>query len=382
MVNWHRAKGLEWPITILLFASRRPRLKDIFGVDIATDQRADDLDLSDPLGGRWIRCWLYPYGSAYKDIPMWDRLGDNPDARQRLEQLQREEVRHLYVTFTRARDRLVLVQTSEELIEGASLELLNPPGASAEGDPVVGELDGETFDWAGLTLPMVTRNCPPAEDLERVVEADYGYALGQPTEPDDLAPAYVQPSGLGGTEPDSAATEVLAPDVLGDPLAVTGKPVWNNLGLALHAFIAADRPSLNAKDRRTIADRLLEGWEVADHLSAQDLITASERLRTWIDNNYPDARLHHEAPVRHRLQSGSIVRGEADLILELPDRFVVIDHKTFRPNGKSLAERQAGYAAQLGAYRDALVAASAGGITTIDTFVHYPLLGQIGRLSS
>ncbi|KZD20056.1 MAG: hypothetical protein AO396_01475 [Candidatus Fermentibacter daniensis] len=53
--TWHRAKGLEWPVTVLFELDKKPRDKPALGVHALTDGAA--MSLEDPLAGRWIRYW-------------------------------------------------------------------------------------------------------------------------------------------------------------------------------------------------------------------------------------------------------------------------------------------------------------------------------------
>jgi hypothetical protein len=58
VTTYHKAKGLEWPIVILssLNSMPKPRLfEPVAEADCAPTWR-------DPLAGRWIRYWPWPYG--------------------------------------------------------------------------------------------------------------------------------------------------------------------------------------------------------------------------------------------------------------------------------------------------------------------------------
>ena len=57
--TYHRAKGLEWPVVVLGSLDRPLRLNP-FVVTPETDRKA--FDPADPLTGRWIRYWPWPFG--------------------------------------------------------------------------------------------------------------------------------------------------------------------------------------------------------------------------------------------------------------------------------------------------------------------------------
>lgn len=79
-----------------------------------------------------------------------------------------------------------------------------------------------------------------------------------------------------------------------------------------------------------------------------------------------------------RLPSGSLMRGQLDLLLDLPDGgAVIVDHKTTWDGDV------AGYAGQLQAYRSAVVAAGATSVSTsVSTWIHLPLLGRLVEVAT
>jgi ATP-dependent exoDNAse (exonuclease V) beta subunit len=64
-----------------------------------------------------------------------------------------------------------------------------------------------------------------------------------------------------------------------------------------------------------------------------------------------------------------------DLFLELPDGFVVVDHKSFPGSDRERDERVAQHAAQLGLY--AFVLERALGKPLRGAFLHLPIRGEI-----
>ena len=73
---------------------------------------------------------------------------------------------------------------------------------------------------------------------------------------------------------------------------------------------------------------------------------------------FAPAAIEVEVPILHRLADGRVVRGFVDLLVETAAGWLIIDHKS-SPQPKSTWRRDAlGYAGQLAAYRDALLAAA------------------------
>ena len=104
VLTYHRAKGLEWPVVILGSLDRSER-RNAFEVSPETDR--PEFDPGDPLAGRWIRYWPWPFGPQ-KKTPLTDVAAASPEGKAVALREERERVRLLYVGFTRARDHLIL----------------------------------------------------------------------------------------------------------------------------------------------------------------------------------------------------------------------------------------------------------------------------------
>ncbi len=364
--TWHRAKGLEWPITILHGDSRAP---DVLGVhSVASD---DTTDLANPLAGRWIRYWLSPYGDRVTKTSFHERLAEHPASAIAATQDQQESLRLLYVGWTRARDRVVLAQRAgkageeEQELAGGVLAPL-----TASGGPAVGRIKarGRTT-WAGLEFDGRVVEVLPADPIERAPKADDAYVAAGPAK---HAPAYAQPS--------LQSASGIAEDAIhiGKPMELERGGDAESLGNAVHAFLAADRPDVQRDPaaREELAQCVLRDWFASDHIRATDLIAASDALRNWTKSRWPDAKWRCELPVLLRdAASGTVMRGSVDLVLETESGLVVIDHKTFSGVLDQAPAAAARYAGQLAAYKAALQAAQAKPVT--ETFIHFVTLGVV-----
>jgi len=150
------------------------------------------------------------------------------------------------------------------------------------------------------------------------------------------------------------------------------------LGEAVHAFLAADRTSLDRQARVEMAAGLLARWEVRSALLPEALLAASDALRAWIDSRWPGAVWHREVPLSARLPRGTVLRGVADLVVESDDGFVLVDHKSFPGDLATATERAATFAGQLCAYAEAIARATAR--THIGSFIHLPISGAVVEL--
>ncbi len=354
--TWWGAKGLEWPVTIL-FGLESVREPTATGVHVASEH--SDFDATDPLAGRWVRYWPNPYHPASKG-PVRDRFEASAEYKELVDKKRRENLRLLYVMWTRARDRLVLAAKEEKMLTGIFGELISiDPNA-------IDEPETSPAHWAGREVNLVIRPFVPAEPKPASAIPGQTYVRQGPVAhpPAFIAPSSIEASGTTGTSIH-----------LGNPIEVRGKPNPRDLGNAIHAFLASDSPELGADARESIAEGLLTRWGVSANLDPANLIEMSDRLASWIATQWPDGTLHREWPLRHRLADGSVVRGSLDGFIETPATGAVLDHKAIDAGVDESVGLAAEYAGQLGAYIDGIRAATT--CSEVRAFIHLPLAGQV-----
>jgi ATP-dependent helicase/nuclease subunit A len=151
------------------------------------------------------------------------------------------------------------------------------------------------------------------------------------------------------------------------------------MGNAVHGFLAAYGPRTSRADHIEMAEGLLARWGVKDALSPEDLLEIGDRLRSWISAHWPEAVWHREWPVDQRLESGTIARGVADLILETKDGLVIVDHKAYVADRSEARDLALKVGEQVQYYADGT--GTALGKKIVGMFVHFPMLGEIVGLT-
>ena len=243
----------------------------------------------------------------------------------------------------RARDRLVLAgkagkivgKTLGLLVDGAGLALVTEPQASCV--------------WAGRPVEVRIRETSPPDKDQRVPEPGSGYDAAGPRQ---YPQARGDMSGVAGT---GTLGDV---EYLGPPLAIQLPVAWNDLGSAVHTFLAVDRPEFVAEERLEMAAGALMRWNVQGAIRAEALVAASVVFRAWADARWPCARWHREWPVRLRQASGTELIGYADMALMDADSFVLVDHKCLGGTLDEALGKAASYAGQIWAYAEAIAAAT------------------------
>jgi len=385
--TYHRAKGLEWPVVILSSLDRGDK-RDAFEVCPETDRAT--FDAAEPLGGRWIRYWPWPFGQQQK-ARIAETAAASSEGQSVALREERERVRLLYVGFTRARDHLILaarttkkgpaVKGLDELCDSEGRPLLGLPAAPDARELSVVEVcgpDGRMKVPARHWL-LGTGGDEPA----RLAGADSHVWFARPASPLVERPTYwISPSQAACDWPELAVPKVAETTSIGErlPLGDAKGVGWDVVGDAVHAFLAADVAGLGAPDRLELARRLLAASNLQGLLAPEALVRAGDQLRAWVESQWPGATWHREVAVTAAVSTPHgtrRVQGTIDLLLETPEGVVIIDHKSFPGGATQWAAKAQEFAPQLAAYAHALTAA---GKRVLGLFVHFTVGAGVVQL--
>ena len=362
VMTYHGAKGLEWPIVVLTGLNREPKPR-LFE-PVAEAEGA--LDWRDPLAGRWIRYWPWPYASQSKDVGLDEAALTSPLGRQAALRAKQEETRLLYVGVTRARDYVVFAPPAKGELKWLQVLDGEQPGHVTLPSGANNILAAGAATYPARVSPMAVDDAPAAP----VIRPAYVRLTRQVR---DRPALHRRPSGETSAEPYVVVERVQ----LGPRLPFVGTPDMLSLGEAVHAIFAADRPDQPADARLVQAERILSRWGVHE-VQAQDVLDACDRLSQHLGGLWPTGRLHRETPVFARL-GDQLVSGRIDLLAEHDAGFAVIDHKSFPGSRDTWDARAAGYGPQLGLYAEALQAAAGRPCEAL--YIHMPIVGALLRVA-
>ena len=371
VLTYHKAKGLEWPCVICYDLGQKPRASLFSPTAIGGSPEAVD-----PLEGRTIRCWPWPFGVNYGapadyGLGLLDEAYATAEGQAARTAAHDEDLRLLYVGCTRARDSLILVTPEkgatwlQSLGDHVSSVLDSRVSPTPDGNEIAAPQGDTTIVHRAPTL------APP-----RIPGGDPVTWISEPSPaPDSSWPRrWHTPSA---SDESVAATVDEAVPTAGPPLSVAGGPDAAVLGSALHAYLAGvpARVELDAEAQTTLAREALADWSVAGCVKASDLAKVGQALAFWISGRWPGAAAHTELLIEGPRLSGGLWRGAIDVLVVDSDGhpLAIIDHKT---TGGTTADPDDALecAPQLAAYREPLG-------PNVETWVHQVLAGRMVKVA-
>ena len=343
VMTHHASKGLEWPVVILMDLTRD------FGDRLwAVSTRSNTLfDPQRPLHDRFIRCWPWPFGKQQK-VPIAEKIASSEAGIMFKHEATEEAKRLLYVSMTRARDLLIIASPAKKM-SGPWLNCVNAPWLIlSDGEQPLTLPNGKTLPAKSQKLSPGTLPATRGVNDETL----HWFAPSQASEP--KLPLIFQPSSSAAR----GRSMPLDKCQIGARIALKGRPEMSVLGAAIHASLCL---SFADKDQPITLDeihRLLTAHNLLDYLNAQQLHDQVLAFHDWITSRWQGSRAMAEYPVQQVLETGQVLNGRIDLLLDTHEGWVLIDHKS-NPSPKARWEELADdHVGQLEAYAKAIHMAS------------------------
>lgn len=401
LMTIHRSKGLEFPVVVVAGLGKGFNLQDLKGA-VVLDEDYGLCPLVKPAQS----------DQRYPSLPWWLAA-----RRQRRETLG-EELRLLYVAFTRPCDRLLLAGTASRRRAEARW------GETAPAQLTTQHLARANcaLDWLGPLLPtlcgrpdwmdqpsgqhqLLTWTLHKEEDLVAAPDAPASPTPVTPPDPEALADLaarlrwrYAWPEAT--VEPAKTSVTALRRR-LAEDLEAEARPLfraWTSGGKAHHAGPAAAAPGLSAAERGTAQHKFLQHAALAQLTDEAQVRREVERLTAagvlsrveagvvdaaalaefWCSDlgralrEQPAAHVHRELPFTARFSAQDfaslglplnvalgeeefiVVQGVADLAVVRPAEIWLVDFKTDELTAREVEAKARHYAPQLRLYGLAL----------------------------
>jgi len=279
VLTYHKSKGLEWPIVILLDLDKEVTTK-INNLTIVP--KNNTIDLSNILGNRWVRLWINPYGKNNKKTILWDNIEKSPEWDYQNKQDLAEEIRVFYVGFTRARDYLILPQADKNLsvinrIWNKDLEELNLLDLNNETISIPWKNENLPFNRYSGNFIHQTPEIPKEDPFFLYTEAAKGVA--------DHKTKLIQYDDLSGIKDLTTTYTILETvniweDLITDHWSHKEKEHFN---MAVSSFINEWHPDEESYKIKIFSEDLIKEYSLNDLLKSTFFSDVSDRLISFVE---------------------------------------------------------------------------------------------------
>lgn len=362
VMTHHGAKGLEWPVVILM--DLHSEVKDRIWSITASSRSA--IEVKNPLKDRFIRYWPWPFG-AQKSVLLADEIASTPMAKTFRKSAIEESKRLLYVSMTRARDLLILARSQRKLT-GEWLDTLGAAWLLPEGDQTNLVLpSGRVVDGMRWSLDPVE---PDGSSVDGSQEIHW---FKEPDGRKERLPLVFNPSSAQST-----ACKVVEKIRIGQRIGVASGTDMAALGTAIHACIAATFTDHDAPLSVDEISAILTGFGVGESVTSTAVLGQIQALQGWIVEKWGSPDTYAEIPVESVIETGQIINGQIDLLLEVAQGWVLLDHKS-NPQGTDQWDRiSEECAGQLVAYKEAIERAT--GKPVLESWLFFPVAAGAVRI--
>lgn len=339
VLTHHAAKGLEWPIVILVDLDCETRDR-FWGISVRSDR---GLDVMAPLAGRFIQFRPWPFGKTTK-VPLRDLAANSAAGEVARKAAADEDARLLYVSMTRARDLTIValpkVEWNDEQwlgLTGATWLLPKQDHSGALRFPANRQL------WRFQYCEPASEGQAPAKKQAISLHwfVDVATVGNRPA-------LHFSPSSA---EPITFAPPM--PEFIGKSITLAPGYDSATVGTALHAAMAVSLGPSGPLSREEIA-ALFERYQVGGGANPDEVYAFAVAFREWLMSRYPSAVITAEVPVRSRMNDGRIMAGQIDLLLQIGSNKIILDYKSGQLLPDKPSVKLQHYAGQLKAYADAV----------------------------
>ena len=374
ILTYHKAKGLEWPFVVLSSlnydCTSNLMENDFFKTSV---KMSGELDIENPLNGRYINFSFWPFGSKEKVMGYEAIIQTSKEYQEAELSRVQETKRLLYVGITRARD--YLTTTSFKQKDYPWIDLVNSHSNGWALKSMVGaNQNSRIFDLFGHGIPV---NYEVILDARTEFSSDYevsaykpGYYFPKVGSLSQDNPKYQSPSKLVS---ETLASVSLIHD-FSHRINIGKIDDESLLGNCLHDLLYLWPESIDESKIGSIISR----HNFEGRIDKASVSNAMTQFKNYISTLAP-LNVYREMSMQMG-KADNIYIGSADLVLEFENHLYLIDYKSYpgkveevlNPSGSHFAGK---YAGQLNAYTEMLESAIGKKVTK--KMIYYSVLGKI-----
>jgi ATP-dependent exoDNAse (exonuclease V) beta subunit len=357
VLTYHKSKGLQWKMVIL-----NCLYKDYLEEKSFIEKNFSKLTTWTSSEGQVSFNLFPPVGKITKYIA--GRVSGTEKAQELWEYLMEkkraEELRLLYVGFTRAENYLVLLS-----LGGNTMKWLGNTNAVMSNDLLVERISDDSTLNASTSQ---TISVLPYDNVMTKVEGHKKYIVPSQCE--------VEPQ---------AGAPICELETVAYNIDVTRWSIDADVfGTCIHKYMAVHRWSSDERYVETNvrnAGRVIDGFGLGELVAAENLVKQADAFFAYLEKKYGKIEtIEHEIPFTRR-KNGQVITGEIDLyVITESVRGILVDYKNPMTrkdtDDDDLKVKAIKYWPQLEAYRDAL---SESGCPVNNVYIYYPLLGVVAK---
>lgn len=320
VMTYHKSKGLEYPI-VICYGLEGTLRADVWGIDIIPE--TEEVDLNNVLGNRWLRYWVNPYNDQYRGTPLAERIEASEVKAAKTAQALQEEVRLLYVGFTRARDYLIFPTSQNRT------KWLNRVWHKGKED--YSTLDQDSYEspwtWNNKVLTKQTeifsypKDFPKADIPEgeiHYLEARFGRQSFTTYHID------LENEGL------SSQIYVTTSNVVqyASPLPLADDADAYQVAKMLKAGLVAFHADYSTEEQVNMLNNFIKRYDIESALKINDLHRNVSAWMAYLEMNFGIKKIYRKYPVRY-FEKGRLFERLIDFLLETDRGYIIIQSSGF-----------------------------------------------------
>ena len=152
----------------------------------------------------------------------------------------------------------------------------------------------------------------------------------------------------------------------------------NKIGQAMHNLFATEIINNCQNDSHSTAARIIERFGVGAYLEPKDAVSYTNFFVNYLKSAFKPLATYAEYPIENFLNTGQLVKGWIDVLMNTNDGWVILDHKFTGQITQSIEPEVIKYSGQLLAYKNAVEATTKNKV--VSSWIHYPNVGLLYQI--